>query len=58
MSQISEEKQIRAFKWDGIDTYQKQYATNDQQLYIDVKQIAQDVYHENIEDLELDIFEV
>ena len=57
MEDISKSSGISKIEIDEIETYQKYYSLNVEELYRDIENILTIVFEENIEELELDIFE-
>lgn len=57
MADLCQKILIKKFLWNEIETYQKEYEIENDRLYWDIKQIIQDVYEENVEEMELYIFE-
>lgn len=58
MDEISKSTGINKVVIDKIETYQKSYALNDKTLFKEIKYIIETVFEENLDELELDIFEV
>lgn len=57
MLDLCENNSIQKLMWDDIETYQKNYQIDEDQIYIDLEMIITRVFEENMEKLELDIFE-
>ena len=58
MSKISKDLDIQELKLDHIETYQKEYAFNEIELTQDIEMVISNVYKQNIEELDIDIYEV
>jgi hypothetical protein len=57
MNRLTKNLDFKFITLDNIETYQKEYSWNSDELKLDIKKIILEVFEENIEEVEIEIFE-
>lgn len=57
MKNLSKSNSIKLIELDRIETYQKNYEFEINQILVDIVSLVKNVFDENLEELDIDIFE-